>query len=435
MIKKILVANRGEIAVRIIKTCKELNIETVAIYSKCDKDSYHVFLSDEAYCVGDNDPSNSYLNADSIIQIAIKTGCRAIHPGYGFLSEDFEFAKKVIENNLIFIGPSLDVMNKIYDKQKLKDILKEINVPLIDSYKLKDFIKLKDKQVYPVLIKQINGGGGKGIKKVSSSLELEQAIKELKNALNKTFDIDNYYVEKYIDVYRHIEVQAIADKYNNISILPERDCSVQRNFQKFIEETPSSINNRKLLDEIKKEALKIFQFLKYDNVGTAEFLVDSNYNYYFLEINARIQVEHTITEVVSDIDIVEEQINISSGNSNEREKYILPNYYALECRINAEDPNNNFISSSGKVDILNLPCGRNIRVDSYIYQGYSLKPYYNSLLMKIITYDKIRDRAINKMQTCLDEIIISGVKTNIDFNYEIISKEDFKEGNYKFKKY
>lgn len=435
MIKKILVANRGEIAVRIIKTCKELNIETVAIYSKCDKDSYHVFLADEAYCVGDNNPSNSYLNVDSIIQIAIKTGCRAIHPGYGFLSEDFEFAKKVIDNNLIFIGPSLDVMNKIYDKQKLKDILKKINVPLIDSYKLKDFIKLKDKQVYPVLIKQINGGGGKGIKKVSSSLELEQAIKELKKALNKTFDIDNYYVEKYIDVYRHIEVQAIADKYNNYSILPERDCSVQRNFQKFIEETPSSINNRKLLDEIKNEALKIFKYLKYDNVGTAEFLVDSKYNYYFLEINARIQVEHTITEVVSDIDIVEEQINISNGNKNERETFILPNYYALECRINAEDPDNNFISSSGKIDILNLPCGRNIRVDSYIYQGYSLKPYYDSLLMKIITYDKIRDRAVNKMQTCLDEIIISGVKTNIDFNYEIISNKDFKKGNYKFKKY
>ena len=435
MIKKILVANRGEIAVRIIKTCKELNIETVAIYSKCDKDSYHVFLADEAYCVGDNNPSDSYLNVDSIIQIAISTGCNAIHPGYGFLSEDVSFAKKVIDNNLIFIGPSLNVMENIYDKQKLKDLLKKINVPLIDSCKLKDFIKLKNRQVYPVLIKQINGGGGKGIKIISSSLDLEQTIKELKKCFNETFDIDNYYVEKYIDVYRHIEVQVIADKYGNISILPERDCSIQRNFQKFIEETPSSINNKKLLDEIKNEALKIFQFLKYDNVGTAEFLVDSEYNYYFLEINARIQVEHTITEVVSDVDIVEEQISISSDNKNEKETYILPNYYALECRINAEDPNNFFLSSSGKIDILNIPCGRNIRVDSYIYQGYTPKPYYDSLLMKVITYDKIRDRAINKMQTCLDEIIISGIKTNIDFNYEIISKKDFKKGNYKFKKF
>lgn len=435
MIKKILVANRGEIAVRIIKTCKELNIETVAIYSKCDKDSYHVFLADEAYCVGDNEPSNSYLNADSIIQIATNTSCNAIHPGYGFLSEDYTFAKKVIDNNLIFIGPSLKVMEKIYDKQKLKDILKGINVPLIDGCKLKDFFKLKDKQEYPVLIKQINGGGGRGINKISSPFELEQTIKQLKKSLNKTFDIDNYYVEKYIDVYRHIEIQTIADKYGNISILPERDCSIQRNFQKFIEETPSSINNKKLLDKIKNEALKIFQFLKYDNVGTVEFLVDSNYNYYFLEINARIQVEHTITEIVSDVDMVEEQINISNGKKNEKETFILPNYYALECRINAEDPNNNFISSTGKIDILNVPCGRNIRVDSYIYQGYSLKPYYDSLLMKVITYDKIRDRAINKMQTCLDEIIISGIKTNIDFNYEILSEKDFKKGNYKFKKY
>lgn len=435
MIKKILVANRGEIAVRIIKTCKELNIKTVAIYSKCDKDSYHVFLADEAYCVGESNPSNSYLNADSIIQIATNTGCNAIHPGYGFLSEDYKFAKKVIENNLIFIGPSLDVMEKIYDKQKLKDILKQINVPLIESYKLKEFIKSKDKNIYPILIKQVNGGGGRGIKIVSSPSELEQTIKELNKTLKEEFDINNYYVEKYIDVYRHIEVQVIADKYGNISILPERDCSIQRNFQKFIEETPSSINNKKLLDEIKQEAFKIFQFLKYDNVGTAEFLVDSNFNYYFLEINARIQVEHTITEVVSDIDIVEEQINISDGNKNEKETFITPNYYALECRINAKDPNNNFISSSGKIDILNLPCGRNIRVDSYIYQGYSLKPFYDSLLMKVITYDKIRDRAINKMQSCLDEIIISGIKTNIDFNYEIINGKDFKKGNYKFKKY
>jgi len=435
MLKKLLIANRGEIAVRIIKTCKELNIKTVAIYSKCDKDSYHVFLSDEAYCVGDNDPNASYMNVDNIIQIAIKTGCDAIHPGYGFLSENYEFAKKVVENNLIFIGPSLYVMKKIYNKQKLKDMLKEINVPLIDSYKLKDFIKLKDRQEYPILIKQIDGGGGKGIKKVSSSLELEQAISELKKVHNNSFDLDNYYVEKYIDVYRHIEVQVIADKYGNISIMPERDCSIQKNFQKFIEETPSYISNKKIIEEIKNEALKIFKYLKFDNIGTAEFLVDSNYNYYFLEINARIQVEHTITEVASDIDIVEEQINISNGNKNERETFILPNYYALECRINAEDPNNNFISSIGKIDILNLPYGRNVRVDSYIYQGYSLKPYYDSLLMKVVTYDKDRARAIKKMQTCLDEIIISGVQTNIDFNYEIISQEDFKKGDYKFKKY
>lgn len=434
MIKKVLVANRGEIAVRIIKTCKELNIKTVAIYSKCDKDSYHIFLADEAYCVGDDNPHNSYLNINNIIQIAINTGCDAIHPGYGFLSEDYEFVKKVNENNIIFIGPSLDVMKKIYDKQKLKKLLKDINVPLIESYSLKEFIELKDNNIYPILIKQINGGGGKGIEIVSSKFELEQTINKLKKNLNKEFDIDNYYVEKYIDVYRHIEVQVIADKYNNISILPERDCSIQRNFQKFIEETPSSLNN-KIIDSIKKEALKIFEFLKYDNIGTAEFLVDNNYNYYFLEINARIQVEHTITEVVSDIDLVEEQINISNENKNNKDKYILPNYYALECRINAEDPNNNFMPSSGKIDILNIPTGKNIRIDSYIYQGYLIKPYYDSLLMKVITYDKKRDKAIIKMQTCLDELIISGIKTNMDFNYEIISKKDFQKGNYKFKKY
>lgn len=434
MIKKILVANRGEIAVRIIKTCKEMNIKTVAIYSKCDKDSYHVFLADEAYCIGDNSIEDSYLNADSIIQIASNTECNAIHPGYGFLSEDYNFIKKIIDNNLIFIGPSLDVMEQIYNKQRLKEKLRKINVPLIESFKLNEFIKLK-KQIYPVLIKQINGGGGKGIKKISSLFELEQTIKEFKKCLKGDFDLDNYYVERYINVYRHIEVQVIADKYGNISILPERDCSIQRNFQKFIEETPSFLNNKKLLDDIKQEALKIFQFLKYDSVGTAEFLVDEQFNYYFLEINARIQVEHTISEVVSDIDIVEEQINISNENRNKNEKFIIPNYYALECRINAEDPSKNFISSSGKIDILNLPCGRNIRIDSYIYQGYLVKPYYDSLLMKVITYDINRGKAIKKMKTCLDELIISGIKTNIDFNYEIINGNDFKKGNYKFKKY
>ncbi len=428
MIKKMLIANRGEIAVRIIKTCKELNIKTVAIYSKCDKDSYHVFIADEAYCVGDDNPNTSYLNINSIIQIAIKTGCDAIHPGYGFLSEDYDFVKNVIENNLLFIGPSIKVMDKICDKQKLKDSLKEINAPLIKSCKLKDFIDAKEGPKYPVLIKQTNGGGGRGIEVISSKSELEKYIKKITN-------IDNYYVEEYIDVYRHIEVQAIGDKYGNITILPERDCSIQRKFQKFIEETPSSISDKDVINKIKAEALKIFKFLKYDNVGTAEFLVDSNYNYYFLEINARIQVEHTITEVVTGIDLIEEQINMAEGNKNEKQEYILPNYYALECRINAEDPENNFISSNGKIKNLNLPCGRNIRVDSYIYQGYSLKPYYDSLLMKIITYDKMRERAISKMQTCLDELIVAGIKTNIDFNYEIINQADFKEGKYKFKKY
>jgi len=435
MIKKLLIANRGEIAVRIIKTCKELNIKTVAIYSKCDKDSYHVFLADEAYCVGNDNPNDSYLNIDRIIQIAINTKCDAIHPGYGFLSEDYNFEKKVVNNNLIFIGPSLEVMYKIHNKQKLKGLLKEINVPLIDSWKLKDFIKIKKELLYPVLIKQVNGGGGRGIKIVSSAQELEYAIRSLRNSLKDDFNINNYYVEKYINSYRHIEVQVIADKYGNISILPERDCSIQRNFQKFIEETPSSIKNKKLLENVKKEALKIFEFLKYDSIGTAEFIVDNNLNYFFLEINARIQVEHTISEIVSDLDLVEEQINISNGHKNEKDLFIIPKCYALECRINAEDPNNNFVSSGGKIDILNIPCGRNIRIDSYIYQGYLLKPYYDSLLMKVITYDKIRNRAISKMKTCLDEIIISGVKTNIDFNYEIISKNDFEKGNYKFKKY
>lgn len=434
MIKKILVANRGEIAVRVIKTCKELNIKTVAIYSECDKDSYHVFLADEAYCIGSNCPSESYLNVKNIIQIAISTKCNAIHPGYGFLSENYEFAKEVIKNGLIFLGPSLEVLKKIYNKQKLKDLLQEIDVPLIDSFTLQDFIKLENKQIFPVLIKQINGGGGKGIKKVSSSLELKKAIEELEK-IDQFFNIDNYYVEKYIDVNRHIEIQIISDKYGNISVLPERDCSIQRNFQKFIEESPSSLNNTNLIENIKKTALKIFQFLKYDSIGTAEFLVDEKLNYYFLEINARIQVEHTISEVVSDIDIVEEQINIANGYKNKNKKFIEPNYYALECRINAEDPNNKFISNSGKIDILNLPGGRNIRVDSYIYQGYLIKPYYDTLLMKIITYDKKRKRAINKMKTCLDELIISGVKTNIDFNYKILSEKDFEQGTYKFKKY
>lgn len=436
MIKKILIANRGEIAVRIIKTCKELDIKTVAIYSKCDKDSYHVFLADESYCIGDNDLLNSYMNINGIIQIALKTKCDAIHPGYGFLSENHEFVRLVEENGLIFIGPSSEVMKKVSNKQELKERLKEINIPLIVSEKLEKFlINKKDLSNYPVLIKRIDGGGGKGIKIINSAKELEEELLVLKTVLKENFNIQNYYIEKYIEVIKHIEIQVISDKYQNISILPERDCSIQRDFQKIIEETPSTYYNKEIINKIKEDTLKIFKYLNYDSIGTAEFLIDKNNNYYFLEINPRIQVEHTITEEVTNIDLIEEQIKISSNLKNKRKEKILHKKHALECRINSEDPDNNFLLSSGKINFLNIPSGKSIRIDSYIYQGYYVKPYYDSLLLKIITYGKERKKVISKMKLALDELIISGIKVNSDFNYKIISQKDFEFGKYKFKNY
>lgn len=429
MIKTILIANRGEIAVRIIRTCRSLGIKTIAVYSKCDKDSYHVFLADEAICIGGNDIKDSYLNINNILAAAISSNADAIHPGYGFLSESYEFAKKVEENGLIFIGPSSNILKKISDKYDVKTLVKKIGIPVIDGQSYDDFC-LKQNIDFPVMIKSKYGGGGKGIRIIYNKDEFIKKEILVREEIKKSFCDKGLYVEKYINVYKHIEIQLIADKYGNISVLPERDCSCQRKYQKFIEESPSIVKDKDLITKMKDSAILIFKELKFNNLGTVEFLLDKNNNYYFLEINARIQVEHALTEMITDIDLIKEQINIASGLKNKNKKYVKAKRYAIECRINAEDFENDFLPSCGEINIFNIPTGSNIRIDTYIYQGYKLKPYFDSLIYKIIVYGENRKDTIKKLYNYLDEFIIFGIKTNVGYIQNIIDSKEFKKGNY-----
>ena len=427
MIRKILIANRGEIAVRVIRACKDLGIKTVAVYSACDKDSYHVFLADEAVCIGDSEVKESYLKIDNIIQAAKNTNADAIHPGYGFLSESYEFARQVVDNNFIFIGPSLDVLKKINDKNAIKEEISKMGVPIILGQNYSDFLK-HPIVGYPIMIKSKFGGGGEGIRLVNN----EQEFKKVSIELKKEFCNSKLYVEKYISSYKHIEIQLISDKCGNVSAMPERDCSLQVGFQKIIEETPSTMSDDKLIKELKDTAILIFKELKYDGIGTVEFLVDDKNNYYFLEINGRIQVEHAISEVIADIYLVKEQIRIVDGGKNKFPTYILPKRYAIECRIKAIDTENNFFPSIGRINIFNIPSGNNIRIDTYVYQGYELKPYYDSLIYKVIVYGDTRDTTIRRMYNYLDEFIICGIKTNIDYLQSILNSDELKKGDYGF---
>lgn len=429
MIKKVLIANRGEIAIRIIRTCKSMGIKTIAVYSKCDKDSYHVFLADEAICIGGNDIKDSYLNINNIISAAINTKADAIHPGYGFLSENYEFAKRVEENGLVFIGPTSDILKIMSDKSDVKIKVKNMGVPVIDGQSYEDF-SIKPNLDFPIMIKSKFGGGGKGIRVINDKDEFASKEKTIKEELRNSFNESDLYIEKYINVYKHIEIQLIADKYGNISALPERDCSCQRKYQKFIEESPSIIKDKELINRIKESAILIFKKLNYNNIGTVEFLLDKENNYYFLEINARIQVEHAVTEMVTDIDLVKEQIRMADGLENKYKNIIKAKKYAIECRINAEDPENNFLPSIGEVNIFNIPSGSNIRVDTYIYQGYNLKPYYDSLIYKIIVYGDNRKDTVKKLYNYLDEFIVFGIKTNINYLQNIIDSKDFLNGSY-----
>ena len=414
MIKKLLIANRGEIAIRIIQTCRTLNIKTVAVYSECDKDTLAIFLADESVCIGDDKPSDSYLNIPAILEAAKKTGCDSVHPGYGFLSENYEFAKCVEESGLLFIGPSPSTLQKTANKQQIKKLAEQLGIPVIPS--------TNQKNKYPLMFKPTYGGGGKGIKIINSEDEYNSYLKTAKREIIDNFKGNGFFTEKVIDTYKHIDINFIADKHGKISILPARDCSLQQHYQKVIEETPVSSISKEILEKMQQDTIKLVSAIQYDNIGTVEFLIYKKMNYYFLEINSRLQVEHTITEEATGIDLVEQQIRLSLNKNNQFPVIMKAKKCAIECRLVAE--------KTGNLNIFSLPSGKNIRLDTFTYQGYQMKPFYDSLIAKIITSDDNRKKAILKMKDALDRTIILGVPTNVDKLYTAISSQAFLDATY-----
>ena len=436
MLKKVLIANRGEIAVRVIRACKELNIKTVAIYSEADKNSLHVKLADEAVCIGPAPSMKSYLNEKNILEAACLIGADSIHPGFGFLSENAKFAKMCEECNIKFIGPSYKVIDSMGNKINSKNVMRENGVPVIEGSKdaLKNFKEAEElakKIGYPVILKASAGGGGKGIRIVYKSEQLKENFELVKQEAKKAFKDDTIYMERYIENPRHVEIQILADKYNNAVYLGERDCSVQRNNQKILEESPSTAINEEVRKEMGQAAIKAVKTIGYEGAGTIEFLVDSTMNYYFMEMNTRIQVEHPVTEMITGIDIVKEQLLIASGNTlNIKQEDICIKGHSIECRINAENPYNNFMPSPGKIEKLVLPGGNNTRVDSAMYQNYEIPPFYDSMIAKIIVLGKDREEAISKMKRALNETEICGIDTNIKFLVQILENNNFITGNF-----
>ncbi len=436
MLKKVLIANRGEIAVRVIRACKELNIKTVAIYSEADKNSLHVKLADEAVCIGPAPSMKSYLNEKNILEAACLIGADSIHPGFGFLSENAKFAKMCEECNIKFIGPSYKVIDLMGNKINSKNVMRENGVPVIEGSKdaLKNFKEAEElakKIGYPVILKASAGGGGKGIRIVYKSEQLKENFELVKQEAKKAFKDDTIYMERYIENPRHVEIQILADKYNNAVYLGERDCSVQRNNQKILEESPSTAINEEVRKEMGQAAIKAVKTIGYEGAGTIEFLVDSTMNYYFMEMNTRIQVEHPVTEMITGIDIVKEQLLIASGNTlNIKQEDICIKGHSIECRINAENPYNNFMPSPGKIEKLVLPGGNNTRVDSAMYQNYEIPPFYDSMIAKIIVLGKDREEAISKMKRALNETEICGIDTNIKFLVQILENNNFITGNF-----
>ena len=434
MFKKILIANRGEIAMRVIRTCKEMGIKTVAVHSKADEDSLHVVFADEAVCIGPAPSSESYLKISNIIAAAEITNADAIHPGYGFLSENSKFSKICSEHKIKFIGPSPEMIEKMGDKATAVSTMNQAKVPTIPGsggiVELEDdALKISNKIGFPVMIKASAGGGGKGMRAVWNKAEFSKNWASAKQEASAAFGNDDMYIEKLIEEPRHIEIQIIADQYGNVSDLSERDCSIQRRHQKLTEETPSPFMNSILRKKMGKAAVKAAKFINYEGVGTIEFLVDNKRNFYFMEMNTRIQVEHPITEQVIDYDLIKEQIKVASGAKVSGNDY-YPKLHSIECRINAEDPSNNFRPSPGKITNLHLPGGHGVRVDTHVYGGYTISPNYDSMIAKIITTDRKRTEAINKMRRALDEFIIEGIKTTIPFHRKLMDDPNYVKGIY-----
>jgi len=435
MFSRILVANRGEIALRIIRTCKELGIETVAVYSKADKDALYLQYADARVCIGPGESEGSYLNIPSIISAAEITDIEAIHPGYGFLSENSHFAEVCESSNIIFIGPSSEVMTKMGDKTQARNIAVENKIPVIpgsDSTikNQQQALEVAHKIGYPVMIKASFGGGGRGMRVAHNDMSLVNSLAIAQREAKVAFKDSSIYIEKYIEPSRHIEVQVVADKYGNVIHLGERDCTIQRRHQKLLEQAPSPNIKDQLREDICKAAIKLAKAVNYTNVGTIEFLVDGDGKYYFIEMNTRLQVEHPVTEMVTGIDLVEEQIRIAYGQRlNLRQKKIKSEGVSIECRINAEDPDNGFRPYAGKITMCSVPGGKGVRVDSHVYAGYEVPPYYDSLLGKLIVHKKNREEAIACMKRALSEYRIEGVKTTIPLHLNIISDPRFVAGD------
>lgn len=435
MKSKILIANRGEIAVRIIRACKELGIPCVAVYSTADKDSLHVKLADEAVCIGGNSSKESYLNVHHVLSAAIATGCNAIHPGYGFLAENAAFVDMVEECGITFIGPSASSIKLIGDKASARQIAIKSGVPVVEGsdgviQDVKEGLKVAKKIGYPVMIKASSGGGGRGITIVRSDDEFALAFERTQLEAASSFGDDSLYVEKFIDAPRHIEIQIMADTLGNIVHLYERDCSIQRRNQKIIEEAPSVAVNDMLRRRIGAAAVKLAKAIQYVNAGTVEFLVDPKGNFYFIEMNTRIQVEHPVTEMITGIDIVKEQIKIAFGKElSFKQRDVRINGHAIESRINAEDPLRNFAPSPGKIHNILFPGGLGVRIDTHIYNGYEVPPFYDSLLAKLIVHAPTRKEAIRKMRVALEQFAIEGITSNVEYQYVIMHSPDFIKGN------
>ena len=436
MLKKVLIANRGEIAVRIIRACKELGISTVAVYSEADRNALHTRLADEAVCIGPAKSSQSYLNIKNILEAACGTGADGIHPGYGFLAENANFAKMCEESNIKFIGPKYQVIEILGNKINSKELMKNANVPIVPGSdgsveNVEEAFRISEQIGYPVMIKAAAGGGGKGIRLVRGPEGLKEAFEVVKYEAKVSFNNGDVYVEKFIENPRHVEIQVLADEYGNSIYLGERDCSVQRKHQKVLEESPSTVLDSELRCRMGEAAIKAVKSANYSNAGTIEFLVDKYKNFYFMEMNTRIQVEHPVTECITGIDIVKEQLKIASGEKlGYSQKDVSIKGHAIECRINAENPEINFMPCPGTITDLNLPGGNGVRVDTAVYTGYKIPSVYDSMIAKIIVHAENRESAIAKMKVALEECVIDGVETNIDFLYQILENEKFQTGNF-----
>ena len=435
MFKKILIANRGEIALRVIRTCKEMGIKTVAVYSTADKDSLHVKFADEAVCIGKPSSMDSYLNVLHIMAAAEITNADAIHPGYGFLAENAKFAQICADHGIKFIGPTPDMINAMGDKITAKETMVKAGVPVVPGSGglLESVEQAKELAAnvvgYPVILKATAGGGGKGMRVVWQESELEKAFENAKTEAAASFKNDGIYMEKFVEEPRHIEIQVAGDQFGNICHLSERDCSIQRRHQKLVEESPSPFMTPELRELMGDAAIKAASAINYESVGTIEFLVDKNRNFYFMEMNTRIQVEHCVTEEVVNFDLIKEQIKIAAGHKVSGKNY-YPQMHAIECRINAEDPYNDFRPSPGKITTLHTPGGHGVRVDSHVYAGYVIPPYYDSMIGKLITVAQTREEAIDTMHRALSEYVIEGIKTTIPFHLQLMKNEDFRSGNF-----
>lgn len=434
MFNKILIANRGEIALRVIRTCKEMGIKTVAVYSKADAESLHVRFADEAVCIGPNASKDSYLKIPNIIAAAEITNADAIHPGYGFLSENAQFSRICQENGIKFIGASPENIEAMGDKASAKQTMQEAGVPtvpgsdgLLDS--LDHALKTAGSIGYPVMMKATAGGGGKGMRVCTSDDDVREAWDKTRREAGAAFGNDGMYMEKFIEDPRHIEIQIACDQNGKACHLSERDCSIQRRHQKLVEETPSPFMTDELREQMGQAAIRAAEYVKYEGVGTVEFLVDKHRNFYFMEMNTRIQVEHTITEEVINYDLIKEQIKLAAGHPISGRNY-YPKMHAIQCRINAEDPDRNFAPSPGTITDYHTPGGHGIRVDTHVYAGYRVPPYYDSMISKLITVAQTREEAIKKMQRALDEYIIEGIKTTIPFHQKLMKDEKFRAGDF-----